>query len=76
MHLALKPQEPTHGFTHVPPRQAKARGQSWLITHCGRQDGGAPSVPGSHEQTARPPSLRHIECGPHGEGRHGLGAVV
>lgn len=44
------------------------------MTHCGRQAGGAPSVPGSQEHTARPPSLRHDECGPHGDGKHGSGA--
>lgn len=44
------------------------------MTHCGRQDGGAPSVPGSQAHTERPPSLRHNACGPQGDGKHGSGA--
>lgn len=72
MHRALNPQEPTHGLTQVPARQASARGQSWSMTHWGRQVGGAPSVPSSQAHTARLPSLRHVECGPHGDGVHGF----
>lgn len=74
MQRALKPQDPLQGLTQVPARQASAKGQSWLMTHCGRQEGGAPSVPGSQAHAARPPSFRHDECGPQGDGRHGSGA--
>lgn len=64
------------GLTQVPARQASANGQSWLIIHWGRQAGGAPNVPASHAQTARLPSVRHVECGPQGEGRHGSGCLL
>lgn len=73
MQRALKPQDPTQGLTQLPVKQASARGQSWLMTHCGRHAGGAPSVPGSHAHTARPSSLRHVECGPHGDRKQGSG---
>lgn len=72
MHRALNPQEPTHGLTQAPARHESAKGQSWLMTHCGRQAGGAPKVPSSQAQTARLPSLRQVACGPHGDGMHGF----
>lgn len=42
------------------------------MTHSGRQFGGAPSIPVTHEQIARSPWTRHTELGPHGEGTQGF----
>jgi len=51
--------------------QARFDGQSWLITHSGRQFGGAPNIPGAQEHSARLFTLRQTELEPHGLGRQG-----
>lgn len=52
--------------------QARLDGQSALITHSGRQFGGAPNIPSTQLQTARSSSTRHTELAPHGDGTQGL----
>lgn len=72
VHRALKPHEPIHGSWHLCDWQARFDGQSWCITHSGRQFGGAPSIPKAHEHTARLSSSRHSAFGPQGLGMQGL----
>lgn len=75
-HSALKPQTPTHGSLHLWFTQALLDGQSWCITHSGRQLGGAPSIPGKQLQMARSWFSRHSALAPHGLGTHGLACLV
>lgn len=42
------------------------------MTHSGRQDGGLPRKPGTHEHTACPLICLHWLLGPHGEGLQGF----
>lgn len=66
------PQDPGHGSLHLLPTHAKCDGQSWLMTHSGRQLGGAPNIPGRQEQTARSSTERHSAFGPQGDGMQGV----
>ena len=52
--------------------QARFGGQSWCITHSGRQLGGAPNMPGAQEQMALVSTSRHSALGPQGLGRQGV----
>lgn len=70
-HLALIPQTPTHGFWHRRLTQARAGAHSLLMTHSGRQAGGAPKYPGKHVHTGRPSCSRHSALGPQGDGWQG-----
>jgi hypothetical protein len=72
VHTAWNPQEPWHGFVHLFRTQAKLVGQSALIAHSGRQFGGAPIMPDTHEQTGCPSRTWHSAFAPHGEGMQGL----
>ena len=71
VHLAPIPQVPGQGSLHFWLLQASFWGQSALITHSGRHDGGLPIYPGIQEHTACPLISRHCAFGPHGDGRHG-----
>lgn len=70
-HLAPTPQAPGHGFRHFWLLQASLRPQSELTIHSGRQDGGLPIKPITHEQTAWSLTSRHMLWGPQGDGLQG-----
>lgn len=70
-HWALMPQEPGQGSTHLLLTHACVDGQSGLMTHSGRQFGGAPTYPGRHEQAGLLPLFWHWALGPQGEGTQG-----
>jgi hypothetical protein len=72
LHCAPAPQDPGHGSRHFSLRQAKLLVHSELMTHSGLQLGGLPMYEGRHEHDGVPPTSRHCELGPHGEGTHGL----
>jgi hypothetical protein len=69
---ALKPHEPTHGSWHLWLKQARFDGHSELLEHSGRQFGGAPNIPGTHEHTERSFWTLQWLLGPHGDGTHGF----
>lgn len=71
VHIAFCPQLPGHGSRHFIFLQAKLDGQSWLMTHSGRQFGGSPRNPGMQLQDGPPFTSRQIAFSPHGFGRHG-----
>lgn len=52
--------------------QAKLYEHSLLLTHSGRQFGGAPIYSGKHEHDGEVPWTWHWEYGPQGEGKHGF----
>ena len=47
-HRAWMPHTPTHGLAHFRLMHARLGGHSLLITHSGRQSGGAPKYPGKN----------------------------
>lgn len=72
LQTADAPQDPGHGSIHFCLIQAKLLGHSELIEHSGRQFGGFPKYSGKQEQEGVPPTSRHWEFGPHGEGTQGF----
>lgn len=71
----LLPQEPGQGSLHLLLMQDSLGEQSSLMTHSGRQFGGAPMYPGKHWHEGVPPWLRQVDEGPHGFGWHGSRGV-
>ena len=75
VHLAPTPHVPGQGSIHFWLEHASFWAHSALTTHSGRQVGGLPKYPGTHEQTACPLISRHWLFGPQGEGLHGFWAT-
>lgn len=71
-HFAPRPQLPIQGSIHFWLLQASFNGQSELIVHSGRHNGGVPKKPLIHEQTPCWLITLHWLLGPHGLGLHGF----
>lgn len=70
-HLALMPQIPGQGSTHLRFLQARFVVHSELTVHSGLHIGGDPKNVGEHEQIACPLNTRHRLFRPQGDGLQG-----
>lgn len=71
--IALLPQLPGHGSTHLLFKHAVFEGQSVLTTHSGLHPSyGLPVYPSKHMQEPALFRSLHSALTPHGDGEHGL----